>query len=582
MVSEKSPANKISVNAAEQDDQIDSVTVFQAHHAEVKRRVQLELKQGQNHVTIERLPSCIREESIRVDGVGAAVIFDVLYHRPVPASTLNDGTVAETRRVLDALRKERDVARDQSNFLNAYGKTLDSKSIGIEDMQRFLDMFGPRQVAIAKQIQELDIRVDEAEKAYNQARSKVYEDAQGAKRGTRITVTVLSEIDGNAELLLTYVVSNASWTPLYDVRATIAKSSDELSMVKLHYRASITQTTGEDWPEVALTLSTASPQLGAEVPKLSSWRVGFPFSGTINKIEAPAEEKEESDDDMGFGLFDDGPSIPAPQIIRVESSPPLMAFRETRVTSQGVLSATFGISGRSNIPSDQGSHKVVIAVLDYKAELEWVCIPRQKENVFLKCKVVNASEFTLLPGDASVFVDDNFVSKSRIEHVSPNDSFETSLGIDSALRVSYPPIRTLKRTTARSGFAFLGKDTRQTITTNSQRITARNTRPSNVSLRILDHVPVSTDELLKVSVLVPDGLGAMTEEKPEGDRSEEDQKRERTWVTVFKGTKARWANLDIGGEGTVEWLCEIGPSKEIEIELEWEISAPIGKTWRDA
>ncbi|KAG9099450.1 hypothetical protein FS749_001257 [Ceratobasidium sp. UAMH 11750] len=577
MVSDQPSINKISVNAAEQDHQIDSVTVFQAHHAEVKRRVQLELKQGQNHVTVERLPSCVKEDSIRVDGIGAAVIFDVVYHRPGPSpSTSNDETVSECRRIVEALRKERDVAREQSNFLNAYGKTLDSKNLNIEDMERFIDMFGPRQVAIAKRIQELDVQVVEADKRHDEARSKVYADAQGAKRGTKITVTVLSETGGQAELMLTYVVSNVSWTPLYDVRASIAKSPGTPSKVTLHYRASVQQNTGENWPEVALALSTASPQLGSAMPTLSTWRIGFTPVMPPPGAAMPLPD-EDSDEDMGFGLFDDTGEFGG------GGGMARMIVREAQVTAQGILSATFGIPGRSDIPSDQNSHKVVISVLEYEAELEWVCIPREKESVFLRCKVVNASEFTLLPGEANVFMDDNFVSKSRIEHVAPNESFKASLGVDSALRVSYPPVRTLNRTTTQSGFAFLGKDTRQSIATHSQRITIRNSRPGLVSaLRIFDHVPVSTDALLKVNVHSPSVLGAIGGVSGSGTDKPEGSKKDRAWMDVQKGVKARWANLDVGGEGTVEWTCDIPAGEEMELELAWEVSAPVGKTWRNA
>ncbi|KAG8746250.1 hypothetical protein FRC10_005499 [Ceratobasidium sp. 414] len=573
MVSDQPSVNRISVDAAKQDHQIDSVTVFQADHAEVKRRIQLELKQGQNHVTVERLPSCVKEDSIRVEGIGEAVIFDVVYHRPGPSpSTSDDETVSRRNRILEALRKERSVAREQSDFLSAYGNTLDSGNLSIEAVERFIDIFGPRQIAIAKRIQELDVQIAEADKQCDDARSKVYADARGAKRGTKITVTVLSETDGQAELMLTYVVSNASWTPLYDVRASIPKSPGAPSKVALHYRASVQQNTGENWPEVALALSTASPQRGSEMPTLSTWRIGFtPPSGATEEVEY-----EESDDDMGFGLFDDGGGGGGGGGRRRVR----MVTRKAEVTNQGVLSSTFGIPGRSDIPSDQSSHKVVISVLEYDAELEWVCIPRQKESVFLRCRVVNASEFTLLPGEANIFMDGNFVSKSRIERVAPNESFKASLGIDSALRVSYPPVRTLNRTTTQSGFAFLGKDTRQSIASHSQRITIRNSRPGPVSaLRILDHVPVSTDALLKVNVLSPNVLGAIAGVAWIGGDKPEDGKKDWPWANVQNGVKARWANSDVGGEGAVEWVCDIAVSEEIELELAWEISAPVGKTW---
>ena len=44
MAGEQPTANRITVNSAAQDDCIESVTVFQANRAEVKRRVRLDLK----------------------------------------------------------------------------------------------------------------------------------------------------------------------------------------------------------------------------------------------------------------------------------------------------------------------------------------------------------------------------------------------------------------------------------------------------------------------------------------------------------------------------------------------------------
>ncbi|KAG9086371.1 hypothetical protein FRC07_013112, partial [Ceratobasidium sp. 392] len=244
-----------------------------------------------------------------------------------------------------------------------------------------------------------------------------------------------------------------------------------------------------------------------------------------------------------------------------------MALRSAKVIDAGVLSATFGISGRSNIPSGDTSHKVAIAVLDLEAELECVCVPREKECVFLRCKILNTSEFTLLPGDASVFMDNNFVSKTLIEHVAPNDSFKASLGADSTIRVTYPSVRTLNRTINQSSF-FASKASHQSVSAHSQRITVRNSRPGTISaLRILDHVPFSTDALIKVHVLSPNGLGPVVEESEAPDVC---KNKDRSWTNVQKGVKARWANLDLGGEGTVEWVCEMQPNEELELELTWQ------------
>jgi hypothetical protein len=63
-----------------------------------------------------------------------------------------------------------------------------------------------------------------------------------------------------------------------------------------------------------------------------------------------------------------------------------MDVRQADAVDSGVLSATFSIPGRSDIPSDPGSHKVLIALLDLQSEPEFVCIPRQEECVFLRVR----------------------------------------------------------------------------------------------------------------------------------------------------------------------------------------------------
>ncbi|KAG9089462.1 hypothetical protein FRC06_001542 [Ceratobasidium sp. 370] len=217
-----SASNRISVNAAEQDHRIRSVTVFQTSRAEVKRRVVVELKRGQNYVDIERLPSCINEDSIHVEGTGSAVIFDVIYHDPASvqkssSTLLDDSPAAVCHRELYALEKERDIVREQFRFLSSYGLSLDSKVTNSEEMARFLDMFGPRQSSVAKRLQELDIQIARTKKEY-ETQKEAYESGHSEKRCTKVSVVVLAENDGRAELMLTYgtsiptLRSSSNWT----------------------------------------------------------------------------------------------------------------------------------------------------------------------------------------------------------------------------------------------------------------------------------------------------------------------------------------------------------------------------------
>ncbi|KAG8739868.1 hypothetical protein FRC10_005034 [Ceratobasidium sp. 414] len=361
-----------------------------------------------------------------------------------------------------------------------------------------------------KRIQEMDVQITGAEMIHNEAQEKVYADARGAKRGTEITVTVLAETDGQPTLLFTYV------------RASTAKSPDESSRVALHYRASITQTTGGG--------GLAGCRIDSVDSVAAAWKRRFPSppSPVLLRSAQPRAFKRKSCGGLQCNAME----------FEVETMP--MAI---------------------DIPSDEGSHKVVIAVLYLDTKLEW-------------CKVVNSSEFTPLPGEASVFMDDNFVSKSQIEHVAPNDSFKSSLGTDSDLRVTYPPVRTLNRTITQSD--------KRSVAAYLHHITIRNSRPAAVSaLRVFDHVPISTDTRIKVNIISPNGLGPMIAVSSPGDENQDgNRNRVRSWTSVWKGVKVRWANLDVGGEGTVEWECEMQPNEEVELELSCEVSAPLERSGR--
>ena len=101
-------------------------------------------------------------------------------------------------------------------------------------------------------------------------------------------------------------------------------------------------------------------------------------------------------------------------------------------------------------------------------------------------------------GCSSVFMDGNFVAKAYIPDVSPNEFFNCSLGVDPAVHVTYHPCR---KTVSHQGGGLLSK-TKTEISTFSQRISIKNTRPSPLEYLIVqDQVPVSEDEHVKVKVL---------------------------------------------------------------------------------
>lgn len=131
---------------------------------------------------------------------------------------------------------------------------------------------------IERELEQANERVRELEEQLASLRER--ERVASSHRNARTyelrkaAVLELDQIDGapaaqRAIVRLHYFVPGARWAPSYTLRLDRAMRSASFEM-----RAMIGQSTGEDWHDVALTLSTASPQQWTELPELRSRRIG--------------------------------------------------------------------------------------------------------------------------------------------------------------------------------------------------------------------------------------------------------------------------------------------------------------------
>ncbi len=315
--------------------------------------------------------------------------------------------LVELRRKRDKVQSKIDQLDKQDSVLDSYADSIKAKHATAAQLSEFLDLFSARVASIANAKVELSGQLKEFEKAINKTEKEHNKDEQSTKRQTKIVVVVLAESDGPAELSLSYAVQNASWTPLYDVRATIdGGQKDGKSQVSLHYRASIKQSTAEDWTNVHLTLSTASPHTGSEIPRLNAYRLSEYVPYVPPRRATKSFRKKEKEPSRSSMLMD-GIAVEYDEEEEEGGSRPLLGgsfgsrgggggelFKKRFVKAsdhgQG-FSSTFHVEGLSSIPSNvdsDESHKVTIAVLDLKeVSLKWIAVPKEVESVFLQVGV---------------------------------------------------------------------------------------------------------------------------------------------------------------------------------------------------
>ena len=206
--------------------------------------------------------------------------------------------------------------------------------------------------------------------------------------------------------------------------------------MSLLYCANITQTTGEDWGDTDLTLSTANSQALRNL----SVHILDPL-----KISASPQSMR------GSQAYPNVTYIPPQPVVipRISAVPVVQSFRAVGGSSseefippapstsssdshdhnpppppnpgplslshQGPLALSYHVEGLVSLPSDGVAHKVPIARLDFTAALKYVCVPRKNTAVFIEGTIENTSEYELLPGPVSVYMDDGFVTKTSFD-----------------------------------------------------------------------------------------------------------------------------------------------------------------------
>lgn len=236
-------------------------------------------------------------------------------------------------------------------------------------------------------------------------------------------------------------------------------------------------------------------------------------------------------------------------------------FEESTIEEIG-LTTTYDLPGTKTLPPRPIASKQRVARLSFSGVVfNHTVVPKYKPVAFLKAKLRNSSKLSLLKGDAGLTLDSTFMGRTTLPRCSAGDSFTLSLGVDPAIVVSYP-VANIRRATT-------GLFSKENSSVHSRSITVANTRAAAgkpVSLLVLDQVPVSEDERLKVDILDPKGMlveGAGVASGLPGRGEKEDVKWGKATSTLKKG-------------GQVEWEVSLNAGKAVKLGLEYVVAMPSG------
>ncbi|KAL8647971.1 MAG: hypothetical protein Q9210_005243 [Variospora velana] len=325
---------------------------------------------------------------------------------------------------------------------------------------------------------------------------------------------------------------------------------------------------------------SASTGQAASQPFVSHSAGLFGGSTTTERLAQP----------QGFGALQVQPNIALPQHQRV--SAPLadedgadldtetlvpneaaLSFEESSWEESGLTTAYTVPGLKTIVPSTTTRRHKVASVPLSSITLSHIIVPKLRSAAFLKARLRNTSSTTLLKGPVGLTLDGTFLGNTTLPRSSPGEAFVLNLGVDPALHVAYG-----KPTVRRSLTGVFQKEgsriyTRSCTLTNTKNKTA-------VEATVLDQVPVSDDDKLKVEVLVPRGLRKEDDQAVKagvGLINEGTGKKGSTYAEQGEGgEKGKWgkATAKMKKEGEVEWDVKLNPGQGVKLELEYEARFP--------
>lgn len=442
------------------DSQVSEVTVY-LDRARVTRTTTVDVPVGTTSLVMEGLPIQLITASLAAEGEGTAgATITGIDVRPERGVEDRDERMrvfqADKRTVEDEIRVQRDqLARIQADL--AFVKALQPKAPEKLQESLFLaDDAAAQMAALARQIgsdvdallaeqRAAEIRIRELERENGRIDREI---AQLSSAGNQDSVRVAVGLDaaraGRVTVRLQYVVPGAGWVPHYDARYRLADGG-----VRLELSGEVRQSTGEDWRDVKLVLSTARPQQGTAPPQLTPFVLQEGYGGPADK---------------------GGPG--------------------GAVVADRVTAFEFGSRTREDVLADGTVRRVFLRALDLKGETVHQVVARRVEAAWLTARVVNEADFPLMAGAVSSYLGTAYVGEGHVPLTPPGEQIDLSFGVDD--RVGVKRVR-------------LEQKAGDKPLTNKERIrygwktTVKNHTGRAIDLRVIEQVPVSREAAFEVT-----------------------------------------------------------------------------------
>lgn len=260
------------------ESQISKVIVYQ-QGALVTRNAKCTLPKGKTTLVFKGITSKLDPNYLQVKPSDADVVISSVststnYLNKTHVSKQIEELNFSQKMFLDSLRilKDKKSVFDNEQEMILANKTIGGNSgLNVSELQNAATFYRTRLMDIENNLYQIDLKAFKLKERLVEISKEILELNQKQEMPTsEIRIVVNTSKTETTDIDLDYFISDATWTPFYDIR--IKDVDNPLDLV---YKAKVNQNTGEDWNEINLTLSTGNPSISNQIPKLENYVLTF-------------------------------------------------------------------------------------------------------------------------------------------------------------------------------------------------------------------------------------------------------------------------------------------------------------------
>jgi uncharacterized protein (TIGR02231 family) len=511
---------------------LNEVTVYRSS-AKESRNATAQLMAGQTEVIITEIPLSMNEKSLQVSVPGNANLISA----QVRTNYIPEGNTlvqqTQTNVWLDSLRslerdlrwiaEERASLQGESALMDRLFQQIDASS-GYQpsNIMNSVNYYGEHNYSVRKKLFELSIREEELNEKRLNLQQQLESNGEIRTRAIKEIILKFQCDDAvQANINVSFLVEAAGWLPFYDV-----KVRDTSSPVQLTAKARIFQTTGYDWTNAEVTISTMQPSADNNRPLLTPRYVDY-----VTYRFMP------TDSNQAFGITN---------MMQVDRTEPGKKIQQSEQLDQSVaglpnfsfdpaesdISNEYTLDAKMTIISDGKENVAKLQEYTIPAKYRYHAVPKLDQSAFLIAQLSNIGSLNLLAGDANIFYGPDYIGQVVFNPRSTQDNMLISLGREERIVVRRV------RTNAHESKKRLSDKEEEIFT---YEMTIRNNKKQPIEIEILDQIPLSRKDEIAVELL---------------DRGKADYNK------TF---------------GKLTWTLMIEPGKSKNVAFSYSISSPEGK-----